>query len=147
MTPLALQDIDNNVRKFLMLLTKTEGTDVHGRPYNILFGGKEFEDLSVHPNIKTPFGKNNFSTAAGRYQILHKTYIRLQMQDFQPVSQDRAAIELIKRRGAYYDILGGDFETAINKCNREWASLPNSPYGQPTETMVNVINFLNSIKD
>jgi hypothetical protein len=29
----------------------------------------------------------------------------------------------------------GDLATAINLCNKEWASLPGSPYGQPTRTM------------
>ena len=147
MTELALKDVHPNVRKFLFLLTKTEGTDIHHRPYNILFGGKEFEDLSKHPNIRVPFGKTNFSTAAGRYQILNRTYQSLKMQDFQPASQDQAAIDLIKRRKAYDLIVGGKFEEAINLTNKEWASLPGSPYGQPTAKMVDAINFINSIKD
>ncbi len=141
------ESIPDNIRKFLLLISHTEGTDKYSRPYNVLFGGKYFEGYEVHPNVRVKFGKNNWSTAAGRYQILNRTAKSLNMPDFTPASQDNAAIALIKRRGAYNDIIAGEFETAINKCNREWASLPNSPYGQPTETMINAINFLNSIKE
>lgn len=144
MTPIALKDIPDNVRKFLCLITYTEGTDKHGKPYNCMFGHKYFDDLSTHPNIKQPFGKNNFSTAAGRYQILYKTFKGLKMKDFSPESQDKGAIELIKGRKAYGDIISGDWESAINKCNKEWASLPNSPYGQPTHKMEDCLLFLKS---
>jgi NAD-dependent dihydropyrimidine dehydrogenase PreA subunit len=33
------------------------------------------------------------------------------------------------------DVLAGRLGDAIAKCAREWASLPGSPYGQPTRTM------------
>lgn len=141
MTPIALKDIPDNVRKFLMLITFTEGTDRKGKPYNTLFGYKTFDSYDTHPNIRVPYGKT-FSTAAGRYQILKKTFDSLKMKDFTPESQDRAAIQLLRRRGAYYDVLAGKWEDAINKCNREWASLPNSPYGQPTHKMPECLKFL-----
>ncbi len=141
MTPISYNDIPDNVRKFLMLICYCEGTDKHGKPYNVLFGYEYFDDLSTHPNIKKKFG-NTFSSAAGRYQILYKTFVSLKMPDFQPETQDKAAIELIRRRGAYADILDGKFESAINKTNKEWASLPNSPYGQPTHKMEDCLNFI-----
>lgn len=141
MTPIALQGIQDNVRKFLMLITYTEGTDKFNNCYNVLFGYKTFEGFDKHPNIKVPYGKT-FSTAAGRYQLLYKTYLGLKMKDFTPQSQDQAAIDLIKGRIAYADVLAGDWEAAINKCNKEWASLPNSPYGQPTHTMQDALNYL-----
>ena len=46
-----------------------------------------------------------------------------------------AAVALIKRRGALADVIAGRFDSAIAKCNKEWASLPGSPYGQPTLTL------------
>jgi muramidase (phage lysozyme) len=143
MTPIALKGINENVTKFLMLITHTEGTDLHGIPYNTLFAHRHFTDLSKHPNIKVPYG-NTFSTAAGRYQILYKTSLNLKMKGFSPEEQDQAAIDLIKGRKAYADIISGDWEAAINKCNKEWASLPNSPYGQPTHTMQDALKFLSS---
>lgn len=144
MTPIALQNIPDNVRKFLMLITFTEGTDLHGNPYNCLFNHGQFTDLSKHPNIKVPYGRT-FSTAAGRYQILYKTYVGLKMKGFSPEEQDQACIDLIKGRKAYADVLAGDWEAAINKCNKEWASLPNSPYGQPTHSMQDALKFLSTV--
>lgn len=141
-----LAGIPDNIRKFLLLVSHTEGTDKYPNPYNVLFGGHTFTGYVTHPNIKVPYGKT-YSTAAGRYQLLYKTFVGLKMADFTPASQDAAAIALIKRRGAYDDIISGNWNDAIEKCNREWASLPDSPYGQPTETMVNAMTFLNSIKD
>jgi lysozyme len=145
MTPIVLKGIPTNVVKFLMLITETEGTDKQGTPYNELFGYDNFKDYATHPNIKVKKGALT-STAAGRYQILKKTFDGLKMKDFTPASQDQAAIDLIKGRKAYQDILNGDFKTAILKCNKEWASLPESPYGQPTHTMSKALEFINTIK-
>lgn len=50
------------------------------------------------------------------------------------------ALFLIKRRGALEDVIAGRFESAVKKCNREWASLPGSPYGQPTKTMADALD-------
>lgn len=141
MTPLALKNIPDNVAKFLQLITYTEGTDRQGTPYNELFGYDNFNDLSKHPNIKVT--KNGYtSTAAGRYQILKKTYDSLGLKDFTPETQDKAAIQLIKNAGAYNDVINGNFETAIKKTNKIWASLPGSPYGQPTFTIKKALAFL-----
>lgn len=140
MTPLAIS-VHPNVEKFLFLITSTEGTDKQGTPYNELFGYDNFTDYSKHPNIRVT--KNGYtSTAAGRYQILKRTYDSLKMKDFTPASQDRAAIQLINNAGAYNDVIKGDFVTAIKKTNRIWASLPLSPYGQPTWTMKRALLFL-----
>jgi hypothetical protein len=51
---------------------------------------------------------------------------------FEPADQDLFAAWCIQRRGAMPDVLRGDLEVALAKCAREWASLPGSPYGQPT---------------
>lgn len=136
------------MEKFLKLITFTEGTDRDKTPYNELFGFKNFEGYAAHPNIKI-VSHNYSSTAAGRYQILYKTWLGLKRKfpdaDFSQEWQDKFAIELIKQVGAYYDIMNGKFEDAIRKCNKIWASLPESPYGQPTRTMKDAISFLNSI--
>lgn len=144
MTPIALKNIHDNVRKFLMLITWTEGTDRQGTPYNELFGFSNFTSYAKHPEIivKTP---NYSSSAAGRYQILKKTATLLKMKDFTPESQDLAAIQLIKNAKAYNDVVAGNWEAAINKTNPIWASLPGSPYGQPTKKMKDALKFLNSL--
>jgi lysozyme len=52
------------------------------------------------------------------------------LKDFSPASQNRAAIELIRRRGALEDVLAGRLATAVEKCKKEWASFPGAGYGQ-----------------
>lgn len=135
---------DPNVRAFLRMLRVGEGTaDEDG--YRRHFGGDLFSDFSDHPRravTKNLGGRPLTSTAAGAYQFLSSTWDgcaqALKLSDFSPQSQDLAAVYLIHRRGAIQDVIAGNFETAVRKCNREWASLPESPYGQPTKTMAQV---------
>lgn len=144
MTPITLKGINDNLRKFLMLITYTEGTDRQKTPYNELFGFTNFEGYDKHPEIKIK-ASNYVSTAAGRYQILKGTAKMLKMKDFTPESQDLAAIQLIKNAKAYDDVIAGNWEKAIEKTNKVWASLPGSPYGQPTHKMADALKFLKTI--
>jgi len=148
MTPLAIKT-DKNTEKFLMLITATEGTDKNGLPYNVLFGYGTFQGYEKHPEKRIYFtnpltGKKDFSTAAGRYQINKPTYDSLGMKDFSPEEQDRAAIKLIKKAGALQDVIDGNFESAIKKTNKIWASLPGSPYKQKTWSLKKALQFLGS---
>ena len=52
------------------------------------------------------------------------------MPDFGPASQDAAATELLRERGALARLEVGDFAGAIEKARKEWASLPGAGYGQ-----------------
>ena len=132
----------DEIKAFLMLIRFCEGT-AGPDGYRTLFGGKLFDSFEKHPKVYTRFklrgGKELVSSAAGAYQFLYSTWSTLAKRhgytDFSPENQDKGAIELIKGRGAYNDILNGDIVTAIKKCNREWASLPGSPYGQPIKPM------------
>jgi muramidase (phage lysozyme) len=105
-----------------------------GATYNTRVGGATFDDLSKKPGKSTyiPSIKQN-STAEGRYQFLNSTWggvaKDLGISDFSAESQDIAAIELIKRRGALNDILTDNFDNAIYKLSPEWASLP-TPTGK-----------------
>jgi lysozyme len=145
MYPLAINNLPKNLETFLHLITETEGTaKTKGTsPYNVLYGYKKFNSYENHPNLIVTAGGYS-SSAAGRYQILKKTFDSLKKvgTDFSPKTQDLMAIELIKRRGALKNVLDGDFKNAILKCNKEWASLPNSPYGQPTFTMERAFSYL-----
>jgi muramidase (phage lysozyme) len=58
------------------------------------------------------------------------------------IAQDQAAIKLIKQAGAYNNVLRGEWTLAIAKTNRIWASLPGSPYGQPTFTLKKALDFI-----
>lgn len=144
MTPIYKKGLPKNVEKFLMLITFTEGTDQQGTPYNELFGFSNFVGYDKHPGILIK-ASNYSSTAAGRYQILKRTAKALKMADFTPESQDLAAIKLIKNAKAYDDVIAGRWESAIEKTNKIWASLPGSPYGQPTHKLADALKFLKSI--
>lgn len=130
-----------NIRAFLIMIQYAEGT--YGKDgYRKLFGGGYFIDFARHPNTaQTKWGIT--STAAGAYQILSKTWNELQaklkLPDFSPVSQDKAAIELIRRRKALEDVYAGRFTQAIAKCRKEWASLPGAGYGQKEKNIHNLL--------
>ena len=138
-----------NVQAFLALIRKTEGAG-----YTTLFGGGIVESLDDHPRIavtRTLGGKPITSTAAGAYQFLSRTWDEcakaLDLPDFSPASQDNAAVYLLERRRALSAILEGDWTTAIERCNREWASLPGSPYGQPTKSLAYCLKFLKDLQE
>lgn len=104
--------------------------------YNVLVGSTPrniltFDSYEEHPNL---FNHVLNSTAAGRYQFIHKTWEnladQLDLYDFSPTSQDKGGAELIRQRGALNDAIAGRLETALGKCAEEWASLPGGSSGQ-----------------
>jgi lysozyme len=126
-----------NLGAFLLMIQYSEGT-IGPNAYRMMYGGGLFNDYSRHPNkAVTKYGIT--STAAGAYQFLNKTWTGLQQElnlsDFSPASQNKGAIELIRRRGALADVLAGRFAQAIYKCRKEWASLPGAGYGQGERSM------------
>lgn len=136
---------DPRIRAFLDTIAKAEGAN-----YNTLFGGGRFSSFDAHPNqriTRTMGGKPITSTAAGRYQFLSRTWDSvskfLGLDSFSPRNQDIAAVELLRRRGVLDEIMGGDIGGALTGANREWASLPGSPYGQPTKKASTLVDFYN----
>jgi muramidase (phage lysozyme) len=131
-----------NVQAFLRVLRWTEGTGQKEDAYRTFFGGGKFDDFSDHPRKVHTFtlgGKPISSSAAGAYQFLARTWdecrAALALPDFGPRSQDMAAVFLVRRRGALQDLLEGRIGDVFVKCRNEWASLPGSPYGQPTKKL------------
>lgn len=136
-----------NVLAFCGMLRLGEGTQGE-IGYRTLYGGgrfvgadgvpNTFDDFADHPRRKVTAGGWT-STAAGAGQFLERTWDGLVKQygfdDFSPKNQDLAIVALIKGRKALEDVVAGRFEAAVMKCNKEWASLPGSPYGQPVVTM------------
>lgn len=128
---------ERNVRAFLGVIRAGEGTsDPDG--YRRHFGGRLFSGYADHPRVTITAGGYT-STAAGAYQFLARTWDGLVKQygfpDFTPQSQDEAAVALIIGRKALAAVRAGRLDEAIALCSREWASLPGSPYGQPTRTL------------
>ncbi len=131
-----------NTNAFLSMIGYSEGAD-----YNVLYGGSTFSDFSTHPNQAITAG-NYTSTAAGKYQILYKTWLylsqKLGLTDFSPATQDAMCIELITEKGALADVQNGNFSSAVAKCAKTWASLPGSPYGQPTHDIATLASVYES---
>lgn len=133
---------DANLRAFLDTIAYAEGT-AGPRGYQTMFGYRYFESFADHPRQYFSFtdgaGRTLKSSAAGRYQIIVKTWddlrARLNLPDFSPASQDAAAIELIRQRGALNDAKAGRLEAAITKCRATWASLPGAGYDQPERSL------------
>jgi muramidase (phage lysozyme) len=129
-----------NIAAFLAALRASEGTDRAADPYRVVMGyGHTIADLSDHPYytgewMGAAFGDGQWSTAAGAYQFLRRTWSdlrdRLALPDFGQASQDAAAVELIRQRGALEDVKAGRFADAVQKVRRIWASLPGAGYGQ-----------------
>jgi len=129
---------NKNVQAFLAMIRRYESAG----NYFVLYGGSTFSDTSAHPNVRVPFhnplkdgeGDNDYSTAAGAYQINRPTWLSIQalafLPDFSPPSQDEAAVWLLKMRGILQDVIDGNFSTAIKNASTTWASLPFSTAGQ-----------------
>jgi len=109
--------------------------------YNVLVGSTPsnpliFSDYSTHPNI---LNRQFDSTAAGRYQITHPTFLDYCQEvgeiDFGPSAQDMIAEWLLEKSHAMVDVDAGNFEDAVQACSGRWASLPGSTAGQHVNAM------------
>lgn len=119
------------------LLDVISGPESGGR-YNVIYGGRKFSDYSRHPGVAVPIqsGPNvgKTSSAAGRYQFIGPTWEsyrkKLNLPDFSPASQDRAAWALAKDvYGPNLDqvLLSGDPQAIAGvgqKLAGTWTSLP-----------------------
>lgn len=152
MTRLSASDAGGaNVVAFLDTIGHSELGQLESRAdtdggYRVIVGSTPqrpilFGSYVDHPRIAvtTAWGR---SSAAGRYQIMAVVDGLTQLdtwdwasreagvKDFSPESQDRVAIELIRHRGAWDALRGGQFDIAVRKCSQEWASFPSAGYGQ-----------------
>ncbi len=151
---------DDNVRAFLSLIEWAEGTARGGRdPYRTCYAYRHtIKSFADHPAVTGEWRGEPLpdamcrgaglkpgcvSTAAGRYQLIRPTWVAckraLGLQDFGPESQDAAAVHLIKQRGALDDVRAGRVTEAVEKCRREWASLPGAGYGQGERRMADLV--------
>jgi len=141
---------DKNIAAMLYAISRAEGTAGQADPYRVCFGySHTIQSFSEHPAITGEWkggklsdahcagaglGPGCVSTAAGKYQIIKRTWIgvrdKLGLRDFSPASQDAAAVELLRQRGALGPLGRGDFAGAVAAARKEWASLPGAGYGQ-----------------
>lgn len=133
-------DCSPNLGAFLDMIAESEiGNALLMRSangYNVLVGSTAthpllFTSYATHPNI---LNRATNSTAAGRYQLLHRYYEaysrQLDLLDFTPESQDAIAIQQIRECHAIPLIEAGKIAEAIAACAHIWASLPGAGYGQ-----------------
>lgn len=142
-----ITDENANVLAFLDTIAYAEiGAQMLANPktedgYKVLVGSLPnhlllFDSYAAHPQV---LNHALNSTAAGRYQIIRKTFEgcakNLGLTDFSPVSQDKAAVRLLKLCGAYDALVAGDIRSAMAAAKREWASMPGAgaklPDGSP----------------
>ena len=151
----AMEALQNpNVRAFLDAVAIAEvgakGASQGG--YGYLIGddvkGRESFDpnsLESHPRRKIKYGpgKNQISSATGRYQVLDIVWDeeagRLGLKDFKPQSQEILAVSRLMYREILDEIMAGDFKSVIKRsgnmdASSEWASLAGNPYGQGSPT-------------
>jgi muramidase (phage lysozyme) len=135
-------DYSPRVSAFLARIRWAETGTSEPESYKKLVFNGTFNNFSTHPLKKqcAPInGKNICSTAAGAYQMLDKSWYDLQpklnLKDFSPASQDKMAIEYIRRNNALSDVEAGRFDTAICKVGRVWASFPCNNYAQPQKSL------------
>lgn len=150
-----------NERAFLDMLAYSEGTSGPDG-YYAMFGypdpSRICDNLDDHPHQAFPFisnGKKMWTTAAGRYQFMAASPIptggrtrvdtwgelksKLSLPDFSEASQDAAAMELVRQRGALNDVQAGRITAACIKCEHVWASLPGAGYNQSERKIANLL--------
>ena len=147
------------IRAFMCAVKYGEGTSGNNG-YEINVGGKLFtkdygKDFSDHPRY---YVKSLDSSAAGAYQIKSSTWDMILKKykrtygitDFSPINQDKACLILIKHIRNALDLIADEkIDEAVrsrtdNKFKRlhyEWASMPDSPYGQRTITMEKFMEY------
>ena len=136
----------NGMEALLRTIRYAEGTWKGGSSagYLTLYGGGSFSDYTRHPGILVV--KYPPSDAAGAYQFKEATWNRVRqfidLRDFSPVEQDRAAVWLVRRRlSSNQEALideGVLTPEAMAQLSPEWAAFPllsgYSYYGQPVKS-------------
>ena len=132
--------VGKNPKAMLETIAFAEGTagSCGQDGYNTGFAFNCFRSCNAHPN--TVWRSSGYaSSAAGRYQFLSATWKGLGYTSFSPGNQDRGALKLIERRKVTLPdgraLTATEMSNAMKKLSYEWASLPGSPYGQPTKSL------------
>jgi len=157
---MAVIDEHRNIRAMMDTIMWTEGTNIGSSNdgYDRLVNGRDkpggvlmpkvFTDFSDHPNKKVWVNTLiQYSTAAGRYQILYRYWPfykrKLALPDFSPLSQDRYVVQQFRERRAYDLLVAGKIRQAVYAIDNIWASLPSDKdtgYGQPQKSMDAVLS-------
>lgn len=142
----------DGVEAVLEAIAFAEGTS-GDKGYFTQFTGTQFNDTSNHPGEMRCSG-SLCSDAAGKYQFLSTTWeevrSRLNLPDFSPDSQRKAAIQLLKDNDAYELAKAGKTDEALYKVCAVWASLPChegdtiGAYNQSVKPISEILESINS---
>lgn len=137
----AASQLSPNLKAFLDMIAWAEGTQ-HSEGYRTQYTGATFIGYQTHPDrVRCSYsnGRRLCSSAAGRYQFLQPTFERISkklgLTDFSPISQDLAAVELIREQEAVADIEAGNIKAALYKVAPIWVHIEGAGYGQPEYTL------------
>jgi len=138
--------LDPKIRAFLDLIAWKES-----KGYNSRYPSTTFSSFAEHPGVLNPnlyreTGGN--SDAAGRYQFISTTWTPLKnslnLPDFSPISQDKAAALLLVQIGASSKVMSGDIAGAIVSSRSTWASLPGASQSDPSYTIDQAVAYYNT---
>jgi muramidase (phage lysozyme) len=153
--PLVMTDGDPYIRALMRMISSSESNDA--QPYSLIYGGSHFDNFRHHPTqcIRIVNGPNidKCSTAAGRYQMIDTTWMRLSKKyhpqrdcilfvfqcdySFQPQYQDEVAHAWLSDETAWNmnipELLkAGKLEQVRKRLSKTWTSLG---YGVENNTM------------
>ncbi len=157
---LSISGGDPYLRALMRTISASEA-NVH-QPYHVLHGGSVVTSLDEHPNqclpIKAGPNKGRCSTAAGRYQLLHATWLELAQRyhptasktsakeaglqaPFGPTDQDVVVLRWLADDKAWGMDLAdrlrrGEVEAVFRRLSRTWTSLG---YGAESNQMTTVL--------
>jgi|GEM_PF-683465 len=155
--PLAMKGGDPYVRALMRTISVSEA---NGRdPYSLLYGGRRVRNLSQHPQdcVTILLGPNmgNCSTAAGRYQMLDRTWLEkarayhpdrhswgvLGRYNFEPVYQDWVVYRWLNDEAAWgmdlrQALRQGQLDRVLRRLSGTWTSLG---YGIETNRMTRLL--------
>jgi muramidase (phage lysozyme) len=154
MPPLIMKGGDPHVRALMRMISASEAND--RRPYSILYGGSHAANLNRHPQkcIRIVSGPNlnNCSTAAGRYQMIDTTWVKMAKKyrhqpdcmlfifqcgySFEPQYQDQVVYAWLSDERAWRMnipqlLKNGELEKVRQRLSSTWTSLG---YGIETNT-------------
>lgn len=118
------------LKAFQSVIEYSEHQRFSNENYYTHFGGSKTYDLQAgHPNKLISIGAFK-STAFGRFQYIYSTWVSLALKyganDMLPETQDRINANHLVELGISGLLDNNDFEGAIDKASRVWASLPGA---------------------